>query len=544
MSTSDSPTKFILRAMVANEYKYLVSIFLFDSTNRIISPIEKSRDQYKYQLKKGLYTLRVEMNAGITDKVITVNTNKAYWITSDLSQAPLSDIIQPPQQFSSALLSGARTETYLSSHEYYTHPAIKLSKRNTFIYNQVQTKKLNSSLFIFLRFPSIDKYNSLRSKWAKSFYKYFEIVNEYGELLLSFDSKSGLQVNENDGWLAFNAQLPHGIYYLIYRGSEPRQIPIYVFNNWHTQFFMTLGEVPLFGTTRIFMSAKREFNPKAEANKYIDILLDKLQNGDYSVDEELIEIAAYGKYRSPMLGLICSYVYFKSRQTKSDDLFRIITQNMQRVILKDNDESPDLRALSILAAEHFDKTNYRKTAIKGTPMLRIGLEAIKNASLKNRALIPKNSINDFISETLYYDSPFNTFKPIPVYKRPKSSLASEKNMNEIAFDIHSESRFLIDMNEGGVEKEPKELEPKIDKFSLNINGYLEPNLISFIKSSETNSEAERNWVRTSISGLLSKNENLSINDISNQLNLSGNTITRIFDDWGKKIKIEKKKKGR
>lgn len=543
MSTSDSSISFQFRIRVADEYKYLVKILLFDSANRIVQPLEKSRYQYDFRLKKGLYTVRVEMNAEISDKVIAVNSDKEYLVTSDYSKITSSNIIEPPQQFSSALLSGYNNKTYGSSHEYYTYPAIDLSRSDTFVYNRLELGQSDSSLFIFMRFPSTDRYNDLKSKWAKAFYQDFEIVNEYGELILQFSSRNGLQINEDDGWLAFNAMLPNGIYYLIYRGSEPRQIPIYVFKNWHTQFFMTLGDAPLFGTIRIFISAYREFNPQAEANKYIDILLDKLQNGDYSVDEELIEIAARGKYESPMLGLICSYVYFKSSQKRSDDLFRIITQNMQRVILKDNDESPDLRALNILAAEHFDINSYKKTAIKGTPMLRIGFEAIKNASVTNRTLIAKNSINDFISETLYYDSPFNTFKPISVYKKPPRDSVAEQSMNEIAFDVQSAADFMLREDELKLEKGFKKIGPKVDKFEESIQRFLKPNIVNFIKHSGVDSESENNWVRASISDMFNKNDQLTINDISNQLNLSGNTITRIFDEWKREIKGKHKSSG-
>lgn len=539
MSTSESSIRFQLLIKVADEYKYLVKILVFDSGNRIVSPIEKSRYQYQFQLKKGLYTVRVEINAEINDKVITVNADKEYLVSSEYSSTSQSNVIEPPQQFSSALLSGANSKTYGSSHEYYTYPAIDLSKRDTFMYNAINTSHLNSSLFIFMRFPSIDKYKNLRSKWSKSFYQDFEIVDEFGEQILQFDSRGGLEVNENDGWLAFNAMLPNGIYYLIYHGNEPRQIPIYVFKNWHTQFFMTLGEIPLFGTARIFISAFREFNPNAKTNKYIDILLDKLQNGDYSVDEELIEIAAYGKYESPMLGLICSYVYFKSPQTRNDNLFNIISQNMQRVILKDNDESPDLRALNILAAEHFSNTDFKKTAINGTPMLRIGFEAIKNASVKNTRLISKNSINDFISETLYYDSPFNTFKPIPVYKKPKDEISLEDRYEELGNKVKPVIKFLIEKDEPELEEGFKEIGPKVDKFEINIQNLLKPNVINFIKSSDVDSESEKNWIRTTISDMLNQDDNLSINDISSQLDLSGNTITRIIDDWIKEIKGKK-----
>jgi len=508
----------------------------------MIKPVEKSKYQYSYQLKKGLYTVRIEMNAEISDKVITLNSDKEYLVSSDLSQASRTNIIQPPQQFSSALLSGDNVKTYGSSHEYYTYPAIDFSKKDTFSFTGYNPNDSDSSLFVFMRFPSIEKYNGLRSKWSKPFYLDFEIVNEDGESIIQFESRSGLEVNENDGWLAFNAKLPNGIYYLIYRGAEPRQIPIYVFKNWHTQFFMTLGNEPLFGSIRIFISKQREFNPKENTNKYIDILLDKLQNGDYSVDEELIEMAAYGKYESPMLGLICSYVYLKSSQTKEDRLFNIITQNMQNVILKDNDESPDIRALNILAADHFAKSNYKKTAVKATPMLRIGFEAIQNAALKNRNLISKNSVNDFVSETLFYDSPFNTFKPIPFYKKPKltsqSEMISESLENE-TIDLHTLPTLLVEKDEIENMKGFKENGPKIDKFSMSLQDLLKPNILDYIKSSDASSASENSWVKSSISDLLNTNENLNINDISNQLNLSGNTITRIFDTWKKDLKNSK-----
>src|SRR5690606_23882175 len=142
-------------------------------------------------------------------------------------------------------------------------------------------------------------------------------------------------------WIAFNKTLPDGIYYLIYSGKEPRQLPVYVFNNWHTQFFMTIGEEPQFGSIRTFLSPYRGLQQDNDDNRYIDTMLDMLQNNDYSLKEDTIKIAAYGKFESPMLGLLCSYIYLKSENSKKDDLFSIISNNIQHVILKDNEDAPD-----------------------------------------------------------------------------------------------------------------------------------------------------------------------------------------------------------
>lgn len=535
MSTSDSSIQFQLKITVADEYKYLVKVLLFDSSSRIIPPNVQTKNDYLYQVKRGLYTVRVEMNAEIKDKVVRMNSDIEYFVASDLLLSNSKNIIEPPRQFSSALLGGQNEKTYGSSHEYYTNPAIHFSAKDTFFLSGYDQNISDSSLFIFMRFPTSKMYKELQIKWSKSFFQNFEILNEDGECIINFESRNGIEVNESDGWLAFNAKLPNGIYYLIYHGEESRQVPIYVFKNWHTQFFMTLGDVPLFGSIRIFVNRNRLFNPNAETNKYIDILLDKLQNNDYSVDKELIEIAANEKYDSPMLGLICSYVYFKSPETKSDYLFNIIIKNMQNVILKDNDESPDIRALNILSSNHFAKMNYKKTAVKGTPMLRIGFETIKNASIKDRNLIPKSSINDFISETLFYDSPFSTFKPIPFYKKLKSSLSLLTSTDEIANEIVLKENFLIRKGE----QEFKDVGPKVDKYSVSIKDLLKPNVFNSIKNSNIDFNAENSWVKGSISDLINTNNNISINDISNQLNLSGNTITRIFDTWKKELKNKK-----
>ena len=94
-------------------------------------------------------------------------------------------------------------------------------------------------------------------------------------------------------------------------------------------------------------------------------------------------------------------------------------------------------------------------------------------------------------------------------------------------------------NEIGSSENIKRSTPKEDKFSMSIQGYLKPGIINFIKSSDQNLDSETNWVKMSISDLLKSNSDLSINDISNQLNLSGNTVTRIFDEWNKEFKNKK-----
>ncbi len=509
MSNSENMKKYKLKVRVYWEYKHYVKIFVFNSDDVIVEPSISNIDETIFTINKGLYTLRVEINGNIKDEVILINKDEDYEIGGiDNTQYSDSKFISLPQQFSSALLSNSEGASYGSSFEYYTDPAVEWSEKETFALNSIDSAKLNSSLFIFLRFPSLKRYKSLKKSFSKSFFSDFEIVDEVGNCITKFDTDE-VVVNEQYGWVAFNAKLPHGIYYLIYRGEEQRQVPIYVFRYWHTQFFMTLGSKPLFGTIRTFVAQHQSFNPSEPTHRYIDILLNKLQNKDYNLDDELIQMAAYGKYESPMLGLICSYIYLKSEQTKDDRLFKAIIQNMQNVILKENTESPDLRALNILASNHFENHNYEKTTVVGTPMFRVGFEAILKASVENSELISQNSDNDYISENLLFDSPFITFKPIP--------LTNDRAVSPI-------------FNTRG---------PHVGNvYSTNVKDLLGKGLLSFIQN-KAQSEVSDSWVKNSISDLVIKDENVSINKISNELSISANTVNRIFIEFNNEAKEKK-----
>lgn len=559
MLTSKKTINHNLIIRVSEEYLYLVKIIVFNSNNKIIESQTSNQHETSFSLPQGLYNLRIEMNGGIKDEVILLDNDKEF-LVADRSNNNIG-IITPPKQFSSALLG----DTYGSSHEYYTYPAIDCSKKDTFYSPHNDNNNLpNSSLFIFLRFSSRDKYVSIKKSFTKPFYYDFEIVNEEGNILTAFEAKNGIDVNEQDGWASFNATLTNGIYYLIYRGKEQRQIPVYVFKDWHTQLFMTLGNEPLFGTTRIFLSRQREFNPNERTYKYIDILLDKLQNEDYSLDRDLINKAAIGKYDSPMLGLICSYIYLKSKNTKNDELFKDITQNMQEVILKDNEDSPDLRALDILASNHFPNYTYKKTSVQGTPMFRIGFETILKASVENKRLISQNSINDFISENLFFDSPFNTFKPVPFRKKSKRKQISleERYISNIPKYIKNEDKQfkIIDFNNRkylsnnltsktdkysdnikNIFNDNDEIFPsknlisKIDKYSTNIKNLFDNNVFNFIQSKK-DSDMGNSWIKSSIVDIIKTNKDISINDISKDLGISGKTVNRIFTEWKKEVK--------
>lgn len=508
-----SVSKFNITITTEKAYAYFAHISVFSSDHILITPASNLGNQLNYKLKKGLYTLRVELNGEICDSIITADKDKKIRVAERDGDDQSDTVINLPPQFSSALLSST---TYQSSHEYYTHPSTEISRRNTLTLKDKPSKHQESSLFIFLRFSSLEKYQEYKKENETLFYKDFKLVNQNHDIIVDFNSGKGIEADENFGWVAFSAQLPYGMYYLIYEGENSRQIPIYVFRKWHTQFFMTVNREPLFGSIRVFISKARAFDPDKPTNKYIDILLDKLQNREYSINEELLHTVAIGKYDSPMLGLICLYVYFKGNPSIRNDLFYTILNNLKNNILKGNNDSPDIVALEILASLYFDKksASIKNLAIKETPMLRAGFETIIQASLEYENLVPQNSTNDFVAESICYDSPFTTFKPISLPKNKENLIF---HVDEINNDQFNDSEFFLESIQDSAE--PKQ------KITLD---HFKDSFFSEKFNDKNISESDNSWVQNSISEMLAKDKNLTISDLSRELVLPKSTIVRIL----------------
>jgi hypothetical protein len=106
-------------------------------------------------------------------------------------------------------------------------------------------------------------------------------------------------------------------------------------------------------------------------------------------------------------------------------------------------------------------------------------------------------------------------------------------------DLHSIPDLLVEQDEVKEPKSMKEIGPKVDRFSISIQDYLKPDIINFINNAELGTGSASSWIKNSISDMLNNKGDISINDISRELNLSGNTITRIFDNWKSAIKTKK-----
>ena len=259
-----------------NSEKFPIKISLDNAADFTQVTILDADDQVSFsgygnlntELSKGIYTVRVERNGQMTEKVIR------HTGVSEME-------MESPKGFSSALISG-----YETSHEYYTGPAETWSKSNTKKEPFGDTVKNAGQLFIFIRFTSAVAFDQTDKK--QILFENFSLINEKGIKVTEFQNGE-IQTDFNTGWAAFSQDVVPGAYYLTYRSiSQSRVIPINIYKNWQTQLFITFYERPLFEGIRVFMARPGAgFRADDPEVMYVDEALKRLQNGDYYLPDNL-----------------------------------------------------------------------------------------------------------------------------------------------------------------------------------------------------------------------------------------------------------------
>jgi len=402
----DEPEEFKLTIHLSEYYRYITDIWIFDiNLNLIISPENESEylSVREYKLPSLKYIIRIGNNGQICDNEI--NLNKDLVVSVGEKNTAVKKM-QLPLLYSSAPISGPIE--YASSDPAYVDAAEQISRERISLQD---TSSRNNGIFFFFRYPTVSLYRE--NYYRRTYWQRFELLNENGEVILRFPEHC--TVSYHHGYLGVSLALKKGNYYLQYKKTgQSRMVPIYVYDNWYTQFFMTLANEPLFGSIRYFLNRNSNFDSTNIYNSYVDICLDKLQNNDFKIDPNLLWNISNGKFESPMLGLIGAFLYFSSKESKDDNLFILILENLQNRILHDVGDSPDIMALKFLAKEHFGvHLKIDKSPVYSrTPILRIAFDTIRRNAYKNPWLIEERSIDDFIIEKQIFDSPFNTFKPL------------------------------------------------------------------------------------------------------------------------------------
>lgn len=448
---------FELRIIQAEIYRQLSHLMIYDESNNILynsKDLQQSdfvrteeRGVMILRLPSGNYTIRLKIDGQFTNTAIRLDRNKTCVIgeiENYLRSHMVDQYIELPKLFSSVPLDGS--VGYASTFDYYVYAAKEISAINTLAVDNFPN---NSGLFIFFRYPNADIFQ--KKCKGKTYWSKFTLYDSRNRIVARFPvgtSESRFSNLENGaelGYLGFSAQLPQGLYFIKYRGKDSRTIPVYVYPNWYTQVFMMVEKEPLFGTLKVLLDKNKRFDSKNILHSYVDICLSKLQNGDYTIDDELMEMIAYGKYKSPMLGLLGAFIYLKGNQQGYDERFKLIVDNLQDKILSDSSNSQDIYALNFLKYQRFGTTLYQdvKKNTNGTPMFRVAYDAIREAASIHRWVIPMNSLNDRVAENQCFDSPFNTYKTIK-YQRFKVAGKTDKKQVGISENLKNSIEAFMD----------------------------------------------------------------------------------------------------
>ncbi|MGZ3814177.1 MAG: hypothetical protein ACXVB6_17635 [Mucilaginibacter sp.] len=367
----------------------------------------------------GLFKLNLTLNESSVDKYVSVEKD-----TYEVFPTPAT---------SSAIVA----DGFKDSHEYYSNHVSEYSIKTT---ADLGYNEQPESLFLFFRYPDEQSF--------KQFYyvgqrltEHFTLLDSKHKVICQFRQQMVAEETTNYGWLAFNARLAPGNYFLHYSGRKPRrewnekvgqlprEIPIWIYRGWQTQCFMTFGKGPLFSSMTLSMTkadpAKREVETDINDLQYLDAILQKFRNGIYYLPDNTLLNLAHQKFKNPILGLLAAYAYFKSGKNNNEQFFKIVVDNLTLLL---GTKSPDIIALQLVAAAHFGQRSeiiQQRVSVPGM-MLPGFSELLSLLSVNNESLIKAHSIAEKASTHLYYDMVWTSYIPISTVSETTHINASGK----------------------------------------------------------------------------------------------------------------------
>ncbi|MFT3823917.1 MAG: hypothetical protein QM731_08350 [Chitinophagaceae bacterium] len=404
-------TDFIITIEAAAIYQFILQVSIYSSDNTEM--LTANRYPLSITLKKGLYLIRLRANGAVSDYPIALNKDITYTVGNLPAGVAQEEWLAPPRLFSAAPLDRAlyqelpavysnAVQVYATSITWHTiHPVNA------------------SSLFLFMRWSSPERYKDLMKNYEgglTAYMKQFQLLDGKGKAIVAFDDATKVVTDSKNGWGGLNAGLPPGLYFLSFKGEEERQVPLYLFDGWHTQFFMIIDKGPLFPTIRQFVNKDRKWEEQNRTNLYTDALLDRLQYNQFMIDAAFKQDIQQWAGSIPYLHLLLSYIMAtgsgleENTSEVADDLS--IARLISALHVSKLAVAPDIRALALLTD---DQAIVEPTdPFAGIPLLRIGFETVKVKGIVQAGLIRTNSLMDLVTETLLSDSCFTTFEPVSI----------------------------------------------------------------------------------------------------------------------------------
>jgi hypothetical protein len=372
--------KLIIRAVgVMSDFAHLTVC------NGFLEDIAKGYEHLELDLPQGLYSITLKLDGHIIKKNIRLDNDSEH-------------TMKTPPVYSSLV-----AEQFESSYDYYKQNAVRYSKE--------QTASLDADgggLFLFFRYSDFvcsQEFNKER----KSLGDGFSLLDCNRKVLYRLQG-SNIREDLYNGWMAFNAVLSAGTYYLNYDGV--REIPLQVFSDqWQTQVFLTFGKTPIFPSMSILIAPAHEgFITNDENNYEIDGIRHKFHNGVYYIPEKALQEFKQGQFDSPMKALLAAYVYFSNPEVIDDQLFRNIIPQLAEILGRN---SPDIKALQVLAAQYYKET-LPDMEISEPGMFLAGVRAVIKGSIKEDKLIPDDSPMENITDNIYADMIWTSYVPAPL----------------------------------------------------------------------------------------------------------------------------------
>jgi hypothetical protein len=358
---------------------------VFDSKDNIVS-IESGFQVNLHKQPKGIYTIRVELDGMIKEETV-------------LHKDQHTQIHLAPTYYTSALLEGAA-----SSYEYYTEPAQVVSQQIVASHNQDAT----AGLFIFLRFPTSEMYQRHAQEEPEvigRFADQFRLLNaDFQPLEYDGVWKTGVSA----GWLGKVIRHMPGLVYLVYL-KENRCIPLYLFEGWQTQVFMTLAKEPIFGSMRLMMAHLHAgFSASDAVARAVDHTLSRLLNRRYTIPTAIERMLLDSKFENPLLGLLWAYAYLLGRREDKPLLLEQVLNNLEQSLFKSND-FPDMQFLRYL----FNRYVFHRVEVKPitAPLLfSFSYDRLVEEAILEPALVVEGSQADLIATRLFLDSAITSWE--------------------------------------------------------------------------------------------------------------------------------------
>jgi hypothetical protein len=300
-----------------------------------------------------------------------------------------------------SLTSAAPFTDTSTAREWHTDPAVEWSRKSTW-----PEARGDSRLFLFARTLKPEKY--------KHFSEGLHLLDGGGKLLSDFST--GVEKHSQNGWLAFNADMPAGFYILkrARPGVRARYQPIYLCARWETQVFLPAEKRPFLSTLTLNMAERGAgFNPNDETALAAQVVLDSLASDDDSalVTSDRMSALLQGKFQNPWLGILAAYSLLRSedrvkRKERSEEATQKRSYLLDHVLgfLGQIGDHPDVRALRL---------NYSEPASEPfwyPPLLRAGLKRVQQHSTRYAETIPLDSLTDIVLDSLVANSPWTAWR--------------------------------------------------------------------------------------------------------------------------------------